>query len=87
MKTLKNFRLRREALEALRSEAERTGKTETAVIEDMLLWRRILNEDAEAAMQFMATKHGLPARKVVEVAVMKAAGISGDLPFDLPLAA
>lgn len=54
MKKLKNFRLRQEALEALRSEAERTGKTETAVIEDMLLWRRIVPL-SETAVIWLAT--------------------------------
>ena len=87
MKKLKKFRLSPEAVAALEHESERTGKSETAVVEDFLLWRRILGEEAEAALQFMSQKHKIPARKVVEVAVMKAAGIGTSLPFSLPIAA
>lgn len=81
------FRLSDQAVEALESEAARTGKSKTGVIEDLLLWQRLFSDEAEAAMQFMAQKHKLPARKVAEVALMKAAGMGGELPFDMPLAA
>jgi hypothetical protein len=86
MKKIVNFRLGEEAVDALRKESQRTGKSQTGVIEDLLLWRRLFNEEAEAAMQFIAKKHKLTPRKVAEVALLKAAGLGGELPFDYLLA-
>lgn len=79
----KMFRLSSEATVALESEAQRTGKTMTAVIEDALLWRRQFGDEAEAAVNALSERHGIPARKVVEFAVLKAAGTGiSNLPFN-----
>lgn len=87
MKTLISYKLLDEAVAAVEAEAERTGKTKTAVIEDAILMRRQFGDEAEAAAQFLAKKHKLPLRKVLEFAVLKAAGIGDKLPFDYLAAA
>lgn len=76
------YRLEPAAIEILEKESERTGKTKTAVIEDALLMRRQFGDEADAAAQFLAKKHKLPVRKVIEYAVLKAAGIGNQIPFN-----
>lgn len=49
MKKLVSYKLLEEAIEAVDSESERTGKTKTAVIEDAVLFRRQFGDEAEAA--------------------------------------
>lgn len=82
MKTkMQGFKLESDAAEALEAEALRTGKTKTAVIEDLLLFRRLFGDDVERIIQGLASQHHLPARRVVETCVLKAAGSGGQLPF------
>jgi len=68
---LMNFRFSASALEALQTEAERTGKSMTQVIEDLLLWRRVFVEDAETLLHDLAAKHKIPPRRVIECALLK----------------
>lgn len=76
-----SFRFSPEAESELKAEAGRTGKSLVAVLEDLLLGKRQFGEEADAAIQFLATKHKLPPRKVVEFCVLKAADVRRDLPF------
>ncbi len=76
------FKFDLDVISALDAEAQRTGKSKTAVVEDAVLLRRQFSDEAEAAIQWLAVAHKLPTRKVVEMCVLKAAGIGRDLPFD-----
>lgn len=82
-----NLRLADDTAGILAAETERTGKTATAVVEDLLRFRRILSEDAQSVVDALALKHHLPPRKVVEVCVLKTAGLGTQLPFDYLAAA
>lgn len=79
---LSNFKLSDAARGALESDTVRTGKTMTQVLEDRLLWQRVFNEDAEAVLDGLRRKTGLPTYKIVEVCILKAAKADVRLPFE-----
>lgn len=83
MKTkVSNFRLAPEAREALTQEAARTGKTQTGVVEDLLLCRRLFPDEAEFAVRTLARQHKMSPRKVIETLVLKGLGLGGKMPFN-----
>jgi len=87
MKKLVAYKFSQEVLTAIESEAVRTGKTKTAVLEDAVLFQRQFGDEAEMALGSLAKEHAIPKRKVIEFSILKAAKIDRDYPFESPLAA
>ena len=75
------YRLERRVLDRIKADADRTGRTQTKVIEDAILRRRILSEKAQAILDAKALVEGITWDEALNEIVSKALASANPQPL------